>query len=571
MDEFVKLAFNVCKKHSKNPDGLTLTQPNWIRFMLGLPLLKTSQIVNSSKESKDDDFYSDNGLKKKDAQVARQGDLQTKCDKSIIESFLKSWFKKNKKETVIPCIKKALLNEQLEEEKYEIYKDYIISWVLIDCNIHKLLLYKSNTDQQWKAYFCDYIRTIIREMNGIKPVRGITKSSFYYNLKLNEPVKLFSKNADVSCIVDKSVNVKLINKGKKKVLKTVALKPKAGLTYKFDIEDSIKGESLEVCMEIKNFRTGNGDIAAFAYEFQSAQFISAKLFKDCTHLSIVKLSDNVKVVGKECFAGCTSLRKLEMPELYVIIGECDYNFEIRHRNPIAKIKPFTKIEEMGCVRASGDYSEVNNTSNPDASDNGVDIDSFDVKYYKGGGDSYVDDDEDNNDVPFDMRDEHLQSSELDDAKADIKFCLQMMPNKLRSDILKYTHWGIPNAPFEVRYDKKGYVKIESVRRYMINVLHENPRHNYDMEKNRGNKDLMRLYIVYTTLKEWKSSNNEKIKAVNSQFANETVFERRDVLIRIFRGETYTQIANILGRNEEEIRNDFNIAFNRLYRILQNIK
>ena len=38
---------------------------------------------------------------------------------------------------------------------------------------------------------------------------------------------------------------------------------------------------------------------------------------------------------------------------------------------------------------------------------------------------------------------------------------------------------------------------------MINVLHENPRHNYDMEKNRGNKDLMRLYIVYTTLKEWK--------------------------------------------------------------------
>lgn len=538
MSEFEKLARNACQGRKDCPEELTLTQPNWIKFMLGIP----------HKEKP-----------KEETKV---------MDKSIIEKFLKLWLKANMK-LVMDKIHKTLeaIGERKNLEYYNkdvFFEKYIVNYSLIDCNIRVLLAYRGKSDGEWASYFLKRISTMIKEeLGGV--VRGyypVKKSTFIYRVAPNEEVVIFSKTADVSCIRDASLQLRA---GKNIVADK--LSPKPGLKIKCKKEFFDAKETLDISMVIKNFRTGNEKIA-YAPEYLNEQFLATELFKDCKNLLKVKLSDKVNFVESDCFVGCSRMKKLEVSQRCHIEESTDYSFDVvRRQSPIQESTEGIP-EDPNDPSPSDAETMINDSFNEDGTRIiGVDGDE-DEKESEGA-------------LPLDINDTIVKDSQAS-INDDVKWCLELMPNQLHAEILRLTYYGLPKEDIVpedeiIKPDKNGNVKIGDVGRYLERkrvrpgINEEDVNHNWYAAKHRAMHELRIIYHVYTTWVDWKLKKQKgKINEANIYLLQRNISaDEINVLGLLLSGKTYADIAKMVYPNQINIRRGIFNAFEVLYKFMNN--
>lgn len=568
MSDFEKLARNACKGNLDCQEELVLTQPNWIRFMMGLPLLNVSKEDMPAKESVDCEADLEEALDEIEHPKSDKKEVVVPKDKSIIERFLRQWMKSNRDKKVMPTIFFTL--EKIGEKQnfvnndrysYPYWENYIVNYGLIDCNIKVFLAYKGNTDNSWSSYFLRYISTIIRDaFGGIRNRRPkVKKSTFVFRVSPDEIITIFSKTADVSCIKDTSLELRVDSK-------VVAnLTPKSGLTFKCGKElfksDKVSETlaTLDLSMEIKNFRTAS-KASSYAYEYEHSQFLSTELFKDCKHLYNVELSDDVRVVEYDCFAGCSKMKTLKVPFKHLIAGEANYPFKIVSRDPITKEKEPNDSDGA----SNGDTSTNDNNK----------IDSLDNRF-SGNTEMNREDDGELNDVYF----EGLDTNALDiiggnsraveeSFESDEKLCIRLMSNKLHSAILYYTYYGLP---IDVKHDKNDNVKIGDIERYLTSKHPEWGHKNWSAEKLRAINEYRKVYIVYTKWKEWNLSKKDKVEEAKAFLLNDNRIGENElrVFAQLLSGNTFAQIARNNNVKEISLRTKgISRAFSLLYEFMK---
>lgn len=558
MSDFVNLALNACNGKLEKPRK-ELTQPNWIRYMMKMPLLKDSATDHLKEDPTEieADLYDALEDLEDNTSIIEEEDIPE--DRTIIEKFLEKWMVVNKDKKVMPTICKTLkyigeLQNYVtkDNDSFDLFKTLIVNYCLIKCNIKVLLAYKGNTDSSWSCYFLKYITTIIEEEFGgiVHKPRLINKSTFFFKAIPNQTIKLISNNADVSCIKDTLLQIKV---GKEVVAN---LPPKPGLIFKCE-KDYFKSESpLEIKMVIKNFKTGS-EKTSYVYEYQQGQFLSSKLFKGCKHLLKVELSDRIKIVEADCFADCSEMRKLEVAYDNIIEGEPDYRFKINYRKPPIVID-LVDLNEREMASNDSFESNSNNDMIPiNLTEEGADNDTLSDDVFDDGGKVWENGTEDKYDnqgvsvVDIDKALERGSQSvgELNDSN-DIRWCLNLLPNKLHSDILYYTYFGLPIDKYLL--DENGNVPIREIAKYLTGEYGD---HNWSAEKYRATAELHNIYVSYTTLTEWKVSKNNKANDVKTFLLNDQRISKGDKVkwfIQLLSGLSYTQIAK---KTEEKVKEE----------------
>lgn len=580
MSVFVELAKAACREGKMDCQD-NLTQPNWIRLMMGMDLIDVSNAESSAENAADSEEDLEEVLDEINNPTADKKEVVAPIDKSIIESFLRQWMRRMRGKEgndVMPTICRTLINigesNYVNNNKYpfDFWENFIVNYSLIDCNIKVLLAYKGNTDNSWSSYFKKYISTIIKvELGGIvKLPHLIKKSTFIYRVAPDETITIFSKTADVSCIKDTTpLQLKVNNKV------VASLIPRSGLTFKCDKKifpsDKALGtlETLDLSLVIKNFKTGS-KASSYAYEYEHSQFLATELFKDCKHLYKVELSDYVQVVEYDCFAGCSKMKQLKVPFVHLIEGESNYKFKIVSREPLPerkeadddKLKSDNSNEDF--YQPTADTSDIdNNTSDlPDSfsfdnAENNMEDEEKKKNDYREGTIS----------VTTNMPGDSTQTIEEFNDGDDIKLCLYLMPNKLHSEILYYTFYDLPDNVKDVHIDKNDNVAIEDVAKYLTSIHPNNINTNWYAEKLRAKEEFRKVYLIYSKWTKWKLSRSNKIKEAIAILNKDNRIGPNDIRVLglLLSGNTFTQIAEIKNVDEMELRTrGLSRAFSLLY-------
>lgn len=564
MSDFVNLALNACNGKLEKPKE-ELTQPNWIRYMMKMPLLKASATDHLKEDPTEieADLYDALEDLEDNTSIIEEEDVPE--DRTIIEDFIEKWLVINKDKKVMPTICKTLKNigelqnyVTKDNDSFDQFKTLIVNYCLIKCNIKVLLAYKGNADSSWSNYFLKYISSIIKKefVPLVRKPRLVNKSTFIFKVYPNQTITIFSKYADVSCIKDRLLELKLGNK-------VVAnLTPEPGLIFKCEEklfkshENEVKEGTLELNLVIKNFKTGSNEMS-FADELQNAQFLSSKLFKDCKQLFKVELSESVKIVESDCFSGCSRMKKLEVAYDNIIEGEPDYRFKINYRKPPIVIDLVDLNErEMASNDSFESYSN-NDTIPINLTEEGADNDTLPDEVFDDGGkvwENGTEDKYDNQGVSVVDIDKAIERGSqtvggLNDSN-DIRWCLNLLPNKLHSDILYYTYFGLPIDKYLL--DENGNVPIREIAKYLTGEYGD---HNWSAEKYRATAELHNIYVSYTTLTEWKVSKNNKANDVKTFLLNDQRISKGDKVkwfIQLLSGLSYTQIAK---KTEEKVKEE----------------
>lgn len=593
MSDFVQLAREACKGKLNCPEE-ALSQRNWIRLMMDEPLEKTplgNQPDNADNnevdtEDKSEDFKSGSVTK------------DTEKDLSAFEAFLTAWLGENKG-LFMTIVNNNLygecpsIPEKYKGDLFNFYSEIIIAYGL---GVKKeiFLNYRGNSDSVWSSYLYDCIRTLVREIfvPWIKPPHMIKISTFTYRALPNETVLLFSENADVSCIKDKSLQLKLnSNKDKKKKV-VVSLVPCPGLKYECKKELFESGGTWELSMVIKNFSTRSEE-TSYADEYQEGQFLSSELFRDCTHLVKVELSDLVKVVESDCFMGCSSLETLVVPFDYHIVGEYNYPFKIKSRTTYEEVS----IPDERIVSSSDSPVNISGIDSESPRDDGKEGDDYDDTSDNGEMNLGNDEGSKNNcnEGPSIVSNDEIKKAisltdtpEIDDEKL---LYLQQMPEKLFSDILYctwYAKFGLPKD-FVCQLDKDGYAKIRDVKKYLRDKLPEDHRYsnyqNWSQLKKKAGEMYYQVKKVSETIQKWSSSKNDKIKKADALlFSGRIPRKTARWFIQLLQGKSFAKIVeiennknNVINKKKNDnivdeniVRNAISPVFDELYKFIVHV-
>ena len=592
MSDFVQLARKACKGKLNSLEDKVLSQRNWIRLMMDEPLEKTSSGIQSDdtddNEIDTEDIFEDS----KSGSVTKD----TGKDLSAFETFLKTWIAENEG-LFMTIVNQNLYGERPSiPEKYEgnlfnFYSEIIITYSLADFKKDIFLHYRGDSDSVWSAYLYDCIRTLVREIFApwIKSSHMVKISTFTYRAFPNKTVLLFSENADVSCIKDKSLQLKL-NSNKDKKKKVIAnLAPSPGLKFDCKKEYFESGETWELSMVIKNFCTRSEE-TSYADEYQDGQFLSSELFRDCTNLVKVELSDLVKVVESDCFIGCSSLETLVAPLDHHIVGEYNYPFKVKSRTTYTEVsipdeKPIlstdSPVDMFGLSTESPKDDGEKDDDCDDTSDNGEmnmgDEDESKSNYNEGP--SIVNDDEIRKAISF------SDTPAIDD---EIWTNLQKMPEQLFSEILYCTWYAKQGLPkdFVCQLDKDGFAKIRDVKRYLSSKLPEDHRYknyqNWSQLKKKAGEMYYKVKTVSETIEKWSSSKNDKIKKADAiLFSDRRPRNTAKWFIQLLQGKSFAKIAeiennrnNVINKAKNNNKVDENIVrdaispvFDELYKFI----
>lgn len=554
MKDFVSCARGACTGRLVCPEGLT--QPNWLRFMMGINYSEDS-VDNTLSENVDNN--DDEELIFDDNSKIKEISINDK-NKTVIKNFLDLWIKGNKP-IVFKTIKEAIeINGEKQNyendlnPQFDSFKKFIVNYCLIDSCLYKLLNYRGNTDDSWNSYILKYISTIIKEEYCplADPPRKVNESSFIYAVHPNETLLLLSETADVSYIRDESLRLKTNNDTKNKIIAN--LMPETGLSYKCDetLFDSL--EKKELSLLIKKFKNA-GYRFSYVPEYQDSQFLPYNLFKDCKSLKTVILSDKVKLVENDGFIGCLGIKKLEVPYECIIEGIDNYQFKIVYRKPHGEVVLSDDLEGR---QTSGSVIDFLNKKYIDEDDSDLDDKTE------------IDDLDDDKGIIFEPDSSDLNVPVEEDsqliAKNDVLWCLKIMPIKKRSDALYYTFYGLPNSIEDVRCHEDGIAYIEDVGKYMEKTHPEYEGTNWTLILSEARQQLHKIFVVYTTWTDWKSSNNvKKQEAIEYLLRNGISKTNMMVSGRLLSGFTYLEIANKMNLKEDAIRTPgISHVFNLLY-------